>query len=90
MTTRVVTAHVPVELAQKLDGLAARLDRPRGWLVKEALAAYVDLVEERHRETLAALKEVDTGRLVAHAEVQAWVVGLGGDKTPRRRAKRVD
>jgi predicted transcriptional regulator len=89
MTTRVVTAHVPVELAQKLDGLAARLDRPRGWLVKEALAAYVDLVEERHRETLAALKEVDTGRLVAHAEVQAWVVGLGGDKTPRRRAKRV-
>jgi predicted transcriptional regulator len=90
MTTRVVTAHVPVELAQKLDGLAARLDRPRGWLVKEALAAYVDLVEERHRETLAALKEVDTGRLVAHAEVQAWVVGLGGGKTPRRRAKRVD
>ena len=88
MTTRVVTAHVPVELAKKLDGLADRLDRPRGWLVKEALAAYVDRAEERHRETLAALKEVDAGRIVAHAEVQAWVAGQGGGKTPRRRAKR--
>ena len=37
METRVVTSHLPAELAEKLDGLAERLDRPRGWIVKEAM-----------------------------------------------------
>ena len=48
MATRVVTAHLPQELAEKLDGLADQLDRPRGWLVKEAVEAYVGLDSYRH------------------------------------------
>lgn len=85
MTTRVVTAHLPADLARKLDGLAGQLDRPRGWLVKEAVEAYVALAEERQRETQAALEEVTAGRVVEHAEVEGWVVGL---EAPRRRRKR--
>ena len=85
MTTRVVTAHLPVALAKQLDGLADRLDRPRGWLVKEAIEAYVGLTEERRRETLEALKEVDAGRVVEHGEVEAWASAL---KTSRRSRKR--
>jgi len=88
MTTRVVTAHLPRELAEKLDGLADQLDRPRGWLVKEAVEAYVALAEERRRETLAALEEVDSGRIVEHAEVEAWAAGLGQVKKSRTRSKR--
>lgn len=84
MTTRVVTAHLPTDLARKLDGLAGQLDRPRGWLVKEAVEAYVALAEERQRETRAALDEVNAGRTVDHAEVEAWVTGI---KMPRRRRK---
>lgn len=30
MDTRVVTSHLPADLAEKLDGLAERLDRPKG------------------------------------------------------------
>jgi predicted transcriptional regulator len=85
MTTRVVTAHLPLELARKLDGLADELERPRGWLVKEALEAYVGLVEERQRETRAALEEVQAGRTLDHAEVEGWAAGLG---KRRRRANR--
>jgi predicted transcriptional regulator len=88
MTTRVVTAHLPKELAEKLDGLADQLDRPRGWLVKEAVEAYVGLAEERRRETLAVLEEVDSGRIVGHAGVESWVAGLGRAwkfRAPRRR-----
>jgi len=85
MTTRVVTTHLPAELARKLDGLAGQLDRPRGWLVKEAVEAYVALAEERQRETQAALDEVTVGRVVEHAEVETWAAGL---KAPRRRRKR--
>jgi predicted transcriptional regulator len=87
MGTRVVTAHLPKELAEKLDGLAGQLDRPRGWLVKEAVEAYVGLAEERHRETVAALKEVDAGRVVEHAEVEAWAASLGrAKKAPTAKA----
>lgn len=85
MTTRVVTAHLPTELARKLDGLAGELDRPRGWLVKEAVEAYIGLVEERQRETQAALLEVTAGRVVAHAEVEAWASGLAKRRSRRKR-----
>ena len=85
MATRVVTAHLPAELARRLDGLAGRLDRPRGWLVKEAVEAYVGLAEERDRETRVALEEVTAGAVLEHAEVEAWADGLA---KPRRRRKR--
>jgi predicted transcriptional regulator len=88
MDTRVVTAHLPRELAEKLDGLAKTLDRPRGWLVKEAVEAYVGLAEQRRRETIAALEEVDAGQLVEHAEVEAWAEGLGGARGSGARAER--
>jgi predicted transcriptional regulator len=61
MTTRVVTAHLPQELA-----------------------------EERRRETLAALEEVDSGRIVEHAEVEAWAAGLGRPKKSRASSKHAD
>jgi predicted transcriptional regulator len=88
MGTRVVTAHLPSELAEKLDGLADQLDRTRGWLVKEAVEAYVGTAERRRQETLAALKDVDSGRLMEHADVESWAAGLGQPRRTRTRVKR--
>ena len=88
MDTRVVTAHLPKDLAEKLDDLAETLDRPRGWLVKEAVEAYVGLAEERRRETVAALAEVDAGQVVEHEEVETWANSLGGATRSRSRVKR--
>lgn len=85
MDTRVVTSHLPAELAKKLDGLAERLDRPKGWIVKEAIASYVALEEERHRMTLEALADVKAGRSLEHAEIEAWADSLGTPKRGRRR-----
>jgi predicted transcriptional regulator len=85
MDTRVVTSHLPTELAEKLDGLAERLDRPRGWIVKEAIASYVALEEERHRLTLEALADVKAGRTHDHADVEAWVSSLDARKRKARR-----
>jgi predicted transcriptional regulator len=58
MATRVVTAHLPQELAEK-----------------------------RQRETLAALDDVDSGRIAEHAEVEAWTFGLGQLKKSRTRSQ---
>ncbi|WP_417487338.1 CopG family ribbon-helix-helix protein [Maricaulis sp.] len=77
--TRVITAHVPTGLAEKVDAMAARLDRSRGWVMKQALAAWVDQEEERHRLTLEALCDVDAGRVVDHRAVLAWTDSLGTD-----------
>jgi predicted transcriptional regulator len=85
MDTRVVTAHLPTDLAEQLDGLAERLDRPKGWIVKEAVASYIALEEKRHRLTLEALADVAAGRMLDHAEVEAWAAGVG---KPKRAGKR--
>jgi hypothetical protein len=31
--TKVLTAHVPLPLAEKVDQMAARLERSRGWIM---------------------------------------------------------
>lgn len=72
MSTRVLTAHIPVELAEQVDQIAERIDRPRGWIVKQALAAWVSLEEKRHQLTLEGLADVDAGRVMEHAEVERW------------------
>ena len=85
MDTRVVTAHLPADLAEKLDELSQRLDSPRGWIVKEAIASFISLEEKRHRLTLEALEDVDAGRTVDHAEVEAWAKGVSVRKRRTRR-----
>jgi predicted transcriptional regulator len=76
METRVVTAHIPIELAQQMDQLSERLERPRGWIVKQALCAWVALEAKRHQLTLEALGDVDAGRLIPQTSVEAWAESL--------------
>ena len=75
--TKVFTAHVPVTMAEKVDRLAAQRDRSRGWVVKQALSAWIDQEEERSRLTREALADVEAGRIVDHQAVQAWADSLG-------------
>jgi predicted transcriptional regulator len=79
METKVLTAHVPLPLAEKVDELAVRLERSRGWIVRQALAAWVDQEEERRRLTLEALADVDAGHVIDHQSVQAWADSLDSD-----------
>lgn len=74
--TRVITAHVPLSLADKVDQLAARLERSRGWIIKQALVAWIDQEEERSRLTREALADVDAGQVIDHNAVQAWAASL--------------
>lgn len=79
MDTKVVTAHLPIALADKVDEMAHRLERSRGWIVKQALADWIDQEEERRRLTLEALADVDAGRFVPHSEIERWANSLGTD-----------
>lgn len=78
--TRVLTAHVPVPLAEKVDQMAERLERSRGWIMKQALSSWIAQQEERDRLTHEALVDVDAGRVINHQAVQAWADSLGTDE----------
>ncbi|RVM93518.1 CopG family ribbon-helix-helix protein [Sinorhizobium meliloti] len=80
METKVLTAHVPLPLAEKVDQIAARLERSRGWIVKQALTAWVDQEEERRRLTLEGLADVGAGSVIDDHAVQAWADSLDSDE----------
>lgn len=79
MDTKVLTAHVPLPLAEKVDQIAARMERSRGWIVKQALAAWVDQEEERRRMTLEAMADIEAGQVINHQSIQAWAESLSTD-----------
>jgi len=77
--TKVLTAHIPIPLAEKVDQIAARLERSRGWIIKQALSAWIDQEEKRSRLTHEALADVDAGHVVDHQAVQDWADSLASD-----------
>ncbi len=76
MNNRVVTAHIPIDLAEQVDFFAARLDRPKGWIVRQAIASWVDLETKRYQFTLDGLANVDANQLVDHSSVVTWAKSL--------------
>lgn len=88
METQTVTAHIPKDLVARVDALAALEDRPRGWVVKQALADWAYMAEKRHLMTLDGLADVDAGRVVPHSEANLWLKSLGTDNAlPRPKSK---
>ena len=77
MSTRVLTAHIPEELAEKVDAYARSMERSRAWIVKQALADWVDWEEQKHQMTLQGLADIEAGRVVDD-EVEVTVPS--GDK----------
>lgn len=77
--TRSVTAHVPVELAERVDEIADHLGRSKSWIVKQALSAWLDQEYERSRLTREALLNVDAGQVIDHQAAEDWAASLGTD-----------
>ncbi|MGI9282020.1 MAG: CopG family ribbon-helix-helix protein [Endozoicomonas sp.] len=77
--TKVLTAHVPLPLAEKVEQLAQKLERSRGWIIKQALSAWIDQEEERDRLTREALADVDSNAVIDHQAVQEWADSLDSE-----------
>lgn len=76
MNTRVLTAHIPEELAEKVDRYAESMERSRAWIVKRALTAWVDWEEEKDRLTMEAIEAADRGDVIDDEAVAAWIESL--------------
>jgi predicted transcriptional regulator len=77
--TKVLTAHIPLPLAEKVDKMATVLERSRGWIMKQALSDWINQEEERNRLTQEALSDVDAGQFIDHHAVQSWADSLSSD-----------
>ena len=69
--SRVVTANLPVDLVSRLDEIAARMDRSKSWIIKQAVAEWVAEEDRRYEMTLEAIRTIDEGRFFTHEEVMA-------------------
>jgi predicted transcriptional regulator len=86
-TTKVLTAHVPLPMAEKIDLIAERLERSRGWIMKQALSTWIEQEEEHDRLTREAMDNIDAGSVIDHKSVEKWADSLSTDKpmrAPRR------
>ena len=89
MSTRVVTAKIPAELAERVDAYARSADRTSEWVVEQALESYVR-DDERLRLSLEAIKDAEQHGVVSQEDVLAWASSLSSDTplpapTPRKR-----
>ncbi len=80
METQTVTAHVPRSLVSQVDAIAARMDRPRGWVIKEALADWVATQDEQRQMIADGLADMAAGRAIDHSVMQAWANSASTDK----------
>lgn len=70
---------IPQDLIDKVDRAAARLEKPRNQIVREALADWVTQEDHRFQLTREALDDVDAGRVIDHQAVEAWAASLATD-----------
>ena len=63
---RVTSIRLSDELLDRLDQLASSLDRPRAWLIEQAIARYIDEEVWQVAAITEALSEYRTGGASLH------------------------
>lgn len=76
---QVVSVQMPAELVEAMDRYGETIERPRSWVMREAVAAYLAREAEKDRATRRALADVDAGRVVSAEAVKAWADSLDTD-----------
>jgi predicted transcriptional regulator len=70
---KTISTQVPVDMVADLDELAKRLERPRQWVVRKAIDAYVQRELEKEQLTREAMASVRAGQIVSSDAVTAWI-----------------
>jgi predicted transcriptional regulator len=68
-----VSVRLQSELNDQVGAIAEALDRPKSWVIEQAIKDYVALEEWRQAAIAEGIAAADAGRVVAHEDVAAWV-----------------
>ena len=78
--------YLQLDLDAQVTALAAALDRPKSWVIEQAVQDYGALQEWQIAGIEEGIRDADAGRLVAHEDVVAWVRSWGSpDELPAPR-----
>ena len=78
----VTTVRFEPEIRQQLDKMAEQLDRPRAWIIKEAVAQYLERETWYLAEVQKGIDDLEAGREISHEEVGARLRAKGFNVTP--------
>jgi predicted transcriptional regulator len=65
------------ELDDRLAAVAVRLDRPKSWVVEQAVREFLDLQSWHLAAIEEGIRDANAGRIVPHDKVVAWVESWG-------------
>jgi predicted transcriptional regulator len=68
-TEKTISFRADAEQIDELDSLAAAQDRPRSYLINEAIANYIQLHAYQDALVRKGLEEMRKGRVLGHEEV---------------------
>ena len=71
MALKVTSVRLDDETLARVGQIAEAMDRPRAWLMAEAIKQYVAREEWFIQEVEKGVKAADEGRLVDHADIKA-------------------
>ena len=66
---KTISFRADSEKIEALDSLAAAQDRPRSYLINEAISNYIELHAYQDALVRKGLEDLRKGRVVSHAEV---------------------
>lgn len=68
-----LSIRLQTELNDSLAAIAANLDRPKSWVIEQAIRDYVAAQAWQMAAIEEGIAAADAGRVVTHEDVVAWV-----------------
>lgn len=65
----VTTVRFDPEIRERLDTMAEQIDRPRAWIIKEAVAPYLEREAWCRAEVQKGIDAAEAGRVISHEEM---------------------
>lgn len=78
----VTTVRLQPEINQRLEEVAQRLDRTKGWVINQAVSEFLQKQEQeqqRWEQTLQAMESATKGKVVDASQVHEWLASWGTD-----------
>ncbi len=72
--------RVNPEKAKALTELSAATQRPRAWLLEQALDNYLESQSWQVAHIKEGLAEAEAGQVIPHDEVREWLITWGNEK----------
>ena len=77
MTSTLVSARVPGDLAKRLESLAQTMHRSKSFLAAQAIEEFVDLQEWHVQAIKEGIAAVERGEVVSHEQALALLKSWG-------------